>query len=160
MTYKELYESAADKLEKSKITLGEFEKVIEPLNAEIDTDSDTISRAKAIEALHTWFRNGFDEDRWWNSTHVLAVIEGLPPTPPAQPAPSQVAKDIARIVENGQDMRVIGQPERIIHCKDCEWWTKQECSPQGRCALSGMYPTGGWFCGNARMREVTDGNHN
>lgn len=47
------------------------------------------------------------------------------------------------------------QPERIIHCKDCEWWTKQECSPQGRCALSGMYPTGGWFCGNARMREVT-----
>ena len=47
------------------------------------------------------------------------------------------------------------QPERIVHCKDCEWWTKQECSPQGRCALSGMYPTGGWFCGNARMREVT-----
>ena len=47
------------------------------------------------------------------------------------------------------------QPERIIHCKDCEWWTKQECSPQGRCALFGMYPTGGWFCGNARMREVT-----
>lgn len=43
----------------------------------------------------------------------------------------------------------------IIHCEDCEWWTKQECSPQGRCALSGMYPTGGWFCGNARMREVT-----
>ena len=47
------------------------------------------------------------------------------------------------------------QPERIVHCKDCEWWTKQECSPQGRCALSGMYPTGGWFCGNAKMREVT-----
>ena len=53
-----------------------------------------------------------------------------------------------------EDMPTI-QPERIIHCKDCEWWTKQECSPQGRCALSGMYPTGGWFCGNARRREVT-----
>jgi hypothetical protein len=51
MTYKELYESAIDKLEKSKITLGEFEKMIEPLNAEIDTDSDTINRAKAIEAV-------------------------------------------------------------------------------------------------------------
>jgi hypothetical protein len=33
--------------------------------------------------------------------------------PPAQPAPSQVAKDIARILENGQDMRVIAHPERI-----------------------------------------------
>jgi len=31
----------------------------------------------------------------------------------AQPAPSQVAADIARIVENGQDMRVIAQPGRI-----------------------------------------------
>ena len=29
--------------------------------------------------------------------------------PPAQPAPSQVAADIARIVENGKDMRVIAQ---------------------------------------------------
>ena len=51
MTYKELYESAIDKLEKSKITLGEFEKMIEPLNAEIDTDSDTISRQAAISAI-------------------------------------------------------------------------------------------------------------
>lgn len=38
MTYKELYESAVDKLEKSTITLGEFEKMIEPLNAEVATD--------------------------------------------------------------------------------------------------------------------------
>jgi len=35
-----------------------------------------------------------------------------------EPEPSQVAKDIARIVENEQDMRVIAQPE-IIYCKDC-----------------------------------------
>ena len=46
------------------------------------------------------------------------------------------------------------QPD-IIRCKDCDWWTKQEDSPQGRCALLQMYPTGGWFCGNARRREVT-----
>ena len=47
------------------------------------------------------------------------------------------------------------QPE-IVRCKDCDWWTKQEDSPQGRCALLQMYPTGGWFCGNARRREVTE----
>lgn len=39
---------------------------------------DLISRQAAIDALHTWFRDGFDEDKWWNSTHVLAAIEGLP----------------------------------------------------------------------------------
>ena len=38
----------------------------------------------------------------------------------------------------------------IIHCKDCDWWTRQKDSLQGRCALTGSYPTGGWYCGNAR----------
>jgi len=46
--------------------------------------NDTISRQAAIDALHTWFRDGFDEDRWWNSTHVLAAIEGLPSAQPEQ----------------------------------------------------------------------------
>ena len=44
------------------------------------------------------------------------------------------------------------QPE-TIRCKDCEWWTKQKDSLQGRCALMQMYPTGGWFCANARRKE-------
>lgn len=43
------------------------------------------------------------------------------------------------------------QPE-IIHCKDCEWWEKQKDSLQGRCELMQMYPTGAWYCGNARRR--------
>lgn len=54
---------------------------------------DTISRQAAINALHTWFRDGFDEDKWWNSTHVLAAIEGIPPAEP-----------------------------KIIYCKDCKYW--------------------------------------
>ena len=44
--------------------------------------SDYISRQAAIDALHTRFMDGFDEDKWWNSTHVLAAIEGLPPAQP------------------------------------------------------------------------------
>jgi len=43
------------------------------------------------------------------------------------------------------------QPE-IIRCRDCYWWTKQPDSLQGRCALSGTYPTGAFFCGNAKQR--------
>lgn len=46
--------------------------------------NDCISRQAAIEALHTWFRDGFDEDKWWNSTHVLAALEGLPSAQPEQ----------------------------------------------------------------------------
>lgn len=48
MTYKELYDKALWDLEHDKITLGEFEKMIEPLNKEIQkeeqTDGDLISR--------------------------------------------------------------------------------------------------------------------
>lgn len=41
----------------------------------------------------------------------------------------------------------------VVMCKDCKWWTKQEKSIQGRCALNGMYPTGGWYCANGRRDD-------
>lgn len=44
------------------------------------------------------------------------------------------------------------QPD-IIRCKDCDWWTKQEDSLQGRCDRYGMYPTGYWYCAGARERQ-------
>jgi len=34
----------------------------------------------------------------------------------------------------------------VVHCKDCEWWTKQEASIQGRCARLAIYPTGEFYC--------------
>ena len=47
----------------------------------------------------------------------------------------------------------VAQPE-IIRCKDCKWWTKQKDSLQGRCELMKMYPTGEWFCANARKERA------
>lgn len=44
----------------------------------------------------------------------------------------------------------------VVRCKDCEWWTKQDKSLQGRCARYGTYPTGAWFCAAGRK----DGNGN
>ena len=41
----------------------------------------------------------------------------------------------------------------VARCKNCMWWIKQENSLQGRCALLGIYPTGGWYCANSK----TDG---
>ena len=45
------------------------------------------------------------------------VVKGLKRLPSAQPEPFDVAKDIARIIENEIDMRVIAQSER----KKGEW---------------------------------------
>ena len=42
---------------------------------------------------------------------------------------------------------------QVIRCKDCRWWTKQEKSIQGRCALTGTYPTGGWYCGTGERKD-------
>ena len=74
--------------------------------------SDLISRQAAIEAV----MECYDNDELFE-----VYEEKLRELPPAQSETSQVAKDIARIVENGQDMRVIAQPE-IIRCKDCKHW--------------------------------------
>lgn len=41
----------------------------------------------------------------------------------------------------------------VVRCKDCEWWTKQKDSAQGRCTLLGIYPTGAWYCGNGRRNN-------
>ena len=59
-----------------------------------------------------------------------------------------------RVIESLEELPSV-QPE-IIRCKDCKWWDKQEMSLQGRCSLLQMYPTGGWYCGNAKLRGDSD----
>ena len=41
----------------------------------------------------------------------------------------------------------------VVTCGRCRFWTKQKDSAQGRCELSGIYPTGGFFCANGREKE-------
>lgn len=76
-----------------------------------------------------------------------AAIEKILGQPPEPHYPSWYAEQIKELPT--------AQLE-IIRCKDCEWWEKQKDSLQGRCELMRMYPTGAWYCGNAR-RRVTDG---
>lgn len=94
-------------------------------NTEITRCSnDTISRQAAIEKFKPWLKvKGYSEGEL---NMLRAVIYELEHMPPAEPWP--------------------------IRCRDCYWWTKQEASLQGRCALTGTYPTGAFFCGNARQR--------
>lgn len=73
-------------LEKEHKKLLEMQKALKNVH---DTNvGDTISRQQAIDALHVYFKDGFSGDKWWNSTHVLAAIKGLPP---AQPEPCEDA---------------------------------------------------------------------
>lgn len=73
-------------------------------------DNDLISRKEAIERAtkeHDFFRGAVTVSDKARRDELLNVMCWLGELPPAQPAPSQVAADIARIVENGKDMRVI-----------------------------------------------------
>ena len=115
--------------------------------------SDLISRQAAIDICRAPHMRNAD-----CSDFEMAIMM----LPPAQPAPSQVAKDIARIVENGQDMRVI-QPE-IIYCKDCKKQNKDyHMSPYKDtvCPLTAWRGTAQGheydyqFCCFAERRDVT-----
>lgn len=41
----------------------------------------------------------------------------------------------------------------VVRCKDCKYWEKQKDSAQGRCILSGNYPTSAWFCANGERKD-------
>lgn len=44
--------------------------------------NDLVSRKAVIDELHSRFIDGFEEDRWWNSTHVLWAIKDVPSVQP------------------------------------------------------------------------------
>ena len=116
--------------------------------------SDLIDRQAAIDDI--WTVSPLAPlDREW-------IDRWLRQLPPAQPEPSQVAKDIARIVENGQDMRVIAQPGRIkgrwIYHPEIGWgetWLCDQCGEKTSSTVMGKPRAN--FCPNcgADMREVT-----
>ena len=82
--------------------------------AEVGTD--LISRKSVIDALHTWFRDGFDEDKWWNSTHVLAAIEGIPPAEPNKDKVSNLLYHIYSIQSPHLDMN--GVIAKKYYCEE------------------------------------------
>lgn len=108
---------------------------------------DLIDRQAAIEALD----KRFDSIPMEQTSEILMLRKDLRELPHAQPEPSQVAKDISRILENGQDMMVIGQ-ERI----------RGRWIPVGgalyKCDQCGVVSLKRKFCSEcgADMREVTE----
>ena len=113
--------------------------------------SDLIDRYAAIDEIKEIYE-------WHDNVTKERIIEHFKQLPPAQPAPSQVAKYIARIVENGQDMRVIEQPERIkgrwirndngtYSCSVCQSWIPEQQHCYARYCL---------YCGADLRGEAID----
>ena len=84
--------------------------------------TDCISRQAAIYELYKMLHDCF----WADDEELDAVITTLNDLPPVHPDPSDVARTIATILENEQDMRVIlkNAQNDIIHCEDCKFCYK------------------------------------
>ena len=67
--------------------------------------------------------------------------------------------DFANAVTDAADAieELLAAVRSVVHCKDCEWWTKQGASIQGRCARFGFYPTGKFYCASGSMAEPPKG---
>lgn len=132
--------------------------------------SDLISRQAAIEVLSLGKEIlsrvlddmdvvGTDRDKYsWGIGLIESNINDIEDLPSVQYEPSQVARDIATIIENEQDMRVIEKNAQaeIIRCKDCKFWTHIKRTNRYWCKTDdGLYdlnPSPNDFCSRAERR--------
>lgn len=71
----------------------------------------------------------------------------------AKEAISIAQKCILKVECQKEHIKRLEEKREREKCKNCDWWTKQEASLQGRCARYGFYPTGEWFCAGWKERE-------
>lgn len=95
MTYKEIYEKAANMLDRGKITLGDFNKMVEPLNSEVQSE---ITHEQAVEYLQStgWMRE-HDLQMMLDGVHRLT----------AQPEPHWIPVTKEEMFKAGYDGREI-----------------------------------------------------
>ena len=111
MTYFDLIRDADRKLDKGDITLGEYEKMIEPLKREIDhtadigkkAEGDCISRQAAIDVLARMMPRSYTSDG-------------------SHPADEEIfrAQEVFADCIEALEILPSAQPE-IIRCKDCKY---------------------------------------
>jgi len=85
--------------------------------------SDLIERQAAIEALYDWEMTYDWDDHCRKEdpkpAYIVSPSDVIEELPSAQSEPSQVARDIATIIENEQDMMVIERnAQRWIPCSE------------------------------------------
>lgn len=145
-----------------------FRMAIEALNcSEFPNNSDTISRQAAIDEIKEIYE-------WHDNVTKERIIEHFKQLPPAQPerTPMQELLDVTADRDywkaqcHSYEMTInrlteSAQPERIIHCKDCEYWNSGSCEYPEHAVNCQDYWVGDieteaeHFCGYAKRREVT-----
>ena len=128
---------------------------------------DLINRQVAIELIHSLYPSApimrMNRKRWEKKYKPYIEAEkALEQLPSTDPEPSQLAKDIARILENDQDMRVIlkNAETEIVRCMDCKhlqkWRSEESAKKFGQvygCARGVLRcPEPGDFCSYAKRR--------
>lgn len=92
--------------------------------------NDLISKAKALKAIEAAARLCVADA---NHNYLMGFQDA--------------AEAVAQV-----EAEAMTEQHEIVRCRECYWWTRQEDSLQGRCALMQSYPTGEWYCGNAREK--------
>ena len=113
---------------------------------------DTVYRKDVIDTMEKIMADhpidGYEDE--------CLLINAMKSLPSADPEPSQLAKDIARIFENDQDMRVIlkNAESEIVLCKNCKYRDENWRRVSVRWLPCMDVQTGSnWYCGSAERRE-------
>ena len=121
--------------------------------------NDTVYRKDVIDTMEKIMADhlidGYEDE--------CLLINAMKSLPSVDPEPSQLAKDIARILENDQDMRVIlkNAETEIVRCMDCKhlqkWRSEESAKKFGQiyeCARNVLNcPKPEDFCSRAERRE-------
>jgi hypothetical protein len=102
------------------VTMPGARKMYQAAVKALEAQKYMVSRQAVIDALHTCFSDGFDGDKWWNSTHVLAAIEGLPPANNSEIPNSSDTISRAKAIEVIQNRSMMLSKEKVLLINDIE----------------------------------------
>ena len=158
MTYLDLIRNADRKLDKGDITLGEYEKMIEPLNREIDHVAESSKKVERTDESAQNVQNG-DLIQRKAAIETLARMMPRSYTPdgshPADEEIFRVQEVFADCIEALEILPSV-QPE-IIRCKDCKYWRERKYAKETKryipfCGFSAIYTQADDYCSKAERR--------
>lgn len=111
--------------------------------------TDCIHRQAAIDAIGNVsdYNDGMVFEALSHAQRNVSLL------PAVIPEPSQIARDIATILQNGHDMRVIERND-IVRCKDCKYSDENRRRVSVKWLPCMDVQTGStWFCGSAERKD-------
>ena len=158
MTYYDLMESANRKLDHGYITLGEYEKMIEPLKMEIELEKcgDCISRQELLNVIfQKEYGHDYDENTDILGLKYVDIIKGMPSVEPEQnlqPTCNQLATDS---ISREAALEVLDDYAEDIESGN--WGTAYSKARASMCELPSVEPErkkGHWIMQNDRSKKL------